>query len=163
MVGSCDVRTKTKRLVVFSAFQRNPHRELVHGPKWQRAGKAGSFPGEPGGAGMCFSVAAGFLSLSRGLSVFSYLNITRLLQNEDVRPHIRKRFRLHNLLPPDWSPRRWAKIPSTELQENSGGFLSAFWLWWIYIFKQRKKKIVKQCLSGEKDEIIWTLRMLFVF
>lgn len=66
MVGA----TPTRVVVVgFSAFQRDPHRELVHGPKRQRAGKAGSFPGEPGGAGMWFARAAGFLCLSPGFSV----------------------------------------------------------------------------------------------
>lgn len=39
----------------FSAFQRDPHRELVRGQKRQRAPEARSFPGETGGAGGCFS------------------------------------------------------------------------------------------------------------
>lgn len=33
---------------------------------------------------------------------FSDLCLYLFMQNEDVRPHIREKFRLHDLLPPDW-------------------------------------------------------------
>lgn len=101
------VESDTQIVSFFSpAVQWHPYWELVCGQEWQWAPEAGPILGESGGNGTCMHMRTILLFLQCCLwllsGTFNDSCLYLFMQNEDVRPHIREKFRLHDLLPPDW-------------------------------------------------------------